>query len=181
MSTTRSWLNEVTGSFEVKELNPDQWQRLRALRLASLNESPEAFGGDPDAEEMWGESEWRAKFEQFTYLAGVMGNRDIAVLSVENLEGDFGATCWVGGCWVHPEFRGKGVMRRLINYLDEHARERGWTIQGLGVFADNIDAIESYEQIGFERMGELQPSTRRPGRFFQRMIRDSAKFTHGAR
>jgi GNAT superfamily N-acetyltransferase len=166
---------------QVEELSTDQWQRLRALRLASLNESPEAFGGDPDAEEMWGESEWRAKFEQFTYVVGVIDDRDVAVLYVENLDGDFGATCWVGGCWVHPEFRGKGVMRRLIDYLDEHGSERGWSVQGLGVFADNDDAIASYEQIGFVRMGELQPSTRRPGRFFQRMIRDSAKFTHGSR
>lgn len=172
---TPSWLNEVSDSFSVAELVPDQWPRLRALRLASLNESPDAFGGDPDAEEMWGESEWRVKFEQFTYLVGVVDDRDIAVLSVENLEGDFGATCWVGGCWVHPEFRGQGVMRKMIGFLDDHSSERGWSVQGLGVFADNFDAIASYEKLGFVPMGEVQPSTRRCGRFYQRMIRDPKK------
>jgi GNAT superfamily N-acetyltransferase len=176
-------IKEVSGLVRVEELSPDQWERLRHLRLASLNESPDAFGGDPDAEEMWGESEWRAKFEQFTYLVGVglLDDRDIAVLSVENLDGDFGATCWVGGCWVHPEYRGNGIMRRLIGYLDEHSKERGWSVQGLGVFADNFDAIASYEQMGFAKMGDLEPSTRRPGRFFQRMIRDSTKFPHKSR
>jgi RimJ/RimL family protein N-acetyltransferase len=102
----------------------------------------------------------------------VIDGIDIAVLSVENLEGDFGATCWIGGCWVNPEYRGRGVMKALISYLDEHAEERGWKVQGLGVFSDNDEAIAAYEKLGFIRRGELQPSTRRPDRLFQRMIRD---------
>ena len=158
-------------TFRVDELDPDHWKRLRHLRLASLNESPDAFGGDPAVEEMWEENEWRAKFEKLTYLVGVADGEDISVLSVENLDGDFGATCWIGGCWVHPKYRGQGIMRKLIGYLDEHADQRGWRVQGLGVFADNDDAIASYERMGFVRMGDLQPSTRRCGRFFQRMIR----------
>ena len=63
-------------------------------------------------------------------------------------------------------------MRSLIAYIDSHAAERGWDVQGLGVFSDNDDAITSYERLGFVRMGELQPSKRRPDRMFQRMIRN---------
>jgi GNAT superfamily N-acetyltransferase len=156
----------------VTEISPSQWRRLRDLRLASLDESPDAFGGDLEKEKLWEEAEWRAQFVKLTYIVGSIDQRDIGILSVENLKGDFGATCWIGGCWVSPEYRGKGVMRSLIEYLDEHAIERGWSIQGLGVFVDNSGAIASYEKMGFVRMGDLQPSTRRPGRFFQRMIRD---------
>ena len=161
-------MEEVT----LAELLPDQWERLRRLRIASLSESPDAFGGNLETEEMLSEEEWRKKFEKLVHLVAVIDGIDIAVLSVENLEGDFGATCWIGGCWVNPEYRGRGAMRALISYLDEHAEERGWKVQGLGVFSDNDAAIAAYEKLGFIRRGELQPSTRRPDRLFQRMIRD---------
>ena len=170
----------MTIGIHIRELEPDDWQVLRSLRIDSLSESPDAFGGNLETEELLSESEWRKKFENFTHLvasiAGTGQNQnerdDVGVLSVELLEGDFGATCWVGSCWVKPEARGKGVMRALISYLDDHADERGWKVQGLGVFADNFDAIATYQRLGFVAMGDLQPSTRRPGRYFQRMIRN---------
>ena len=161
-------MEEVT----LAELRPEGWERLRRLRITSLSESPDAFGGNLETEEMLSEEEWRKKFEKLVHLVGVIDGIDIAVLSVENLDGDFGATCWIGGCWVNPEYRGRGVMKALISYLDEHAEERGWKVQGLGVFSDNDEAIAAYEKLGFIRKGELQPSTRRPDRSFQRMIRD---------
>lgn len=161
-------MEEVT----LAELLPEEWERLRRLRIASLSESPDAFGDNLETEEMLSEEEWRKKFEKLNHLIAVIDGIDIAVLSVENLDGDFGATCWIGGCWVNPEYRGRGVMKALISYLDEHAEERGWKVQGLGVFSDNDEAIAAYEKLGFTRRGELQPSTRRCGRSFQRMIRD---------
>lgn len=163
---------EQLGEIRVHELPEDQWQRLRHLRVASLSESPDAFGDNLETEEMLSEEQWRKKFEKLNHLIAVIDSIDIAVLSVENLDGDFGATCWIGGCWVNPEYRGRGVMKALISYLDEHAEERGWKVQGLGVFSDNDEAIAAYEKLGFIRKGELQPSTRRCGRSFQRMIRD---------
>jgi ribosomal protein S18 acetylase RimI-like enzyme len=92
-------------------------------------------------------------------------------MSVENLKGDFGATCWVGSCWVRPEFRRTGVLQALFDYLDSHAVQRDWLIQGLGVWIDNEIAIKAYEKLGFEKMGERQESTRKPGMYYQRMIR----------
>lgn len=167
--------DEAMMSVRVEELSPDEWQRLRHLRVASLIESPDSFGANLETEEMLTENEWRSKFDGQDHLVAVVDGKDVGVLSVENLVGDFGATCWIGGCWVHPDFRGQGVMRALVGYLDRHASERGWTVQGLGVFADNEEAITSYSRIGFERRGELQPSKRRPNRFYQRMIREVPK------
>jgi ribosomal protein S18 acetylase RimI-like enzyme len=92
-------------------------------------------------------------------------------MSVEELDGDFGATCWIGGCWSDPEFRGIGLLREMFNFLD--AQDRDWKIQGLGVWIDNYSAIAAYEKLGFVKMGEDTPSTRQPGKFYQRMIRKS--------
>jgi GNAT superfamily N-acetyltransferase len=92
------------------------------------------------------------------------------MLSVEVLNGDFGATCWIGGCWSDPRFRGKGLMRAMFAYIDE--QEKDWKIQGLGVFTDNYSAIAAYEKLGFVKMGDDTASTRQPGKFYQRMIRN---------
>jgi len=39
------------------------------------------------------------------------------------------------------------------------------------VWTDNHLAISAYEKLGFVEMGGPQPSTRQPGKFYQRMIR----------
>jgi RimJ/RimL family protein N-acetyltransferase len=39
------------------------------------------------------------------------------------------------------------------------------------VWIDNEIAITAYEKLGFEKMGEKQESTRKPGMYYQRMLR----------
>jgi GNAT superfamily N-acetyltransferase len=93
------------------------------------------------------------------------------MLYIEVLKGDHGATCWIGGCWTDPIYRGNGVMRALFNYIDDCALEKDWKRQGLGVWVDNLLAIKAYESLGFTFAGEKMPG-RREGKFFQHMIRD---------
>jgi RimJ/RimL family protein N-acetyltransferase len=153
------------------ELSPDEWSRLREIRLASLLESPEAFGSSYEREIAFSEKEWRELFNLNSYLVASIDGKDIAIMFLEKLRGDFGATCWVGGCWSNPQYRGIGALRSMFDYVDSVKDQRGWQIQGLGVFIVNESAITAYEKLGFKAMGEVQESTRRPGNFYQRMIR----------
>lgn len=153
------------------ELSPDEWSRLREIRLASLLESPEAFGSSYEREIAFTEREWRELFNLNSYLVASIDGKDIAMIFLERLRGDFGATCWVGGCWSNPQYRGIGALRSMFDYVDSVKDQRGWQIQGLGVFIVNKSAIAAYERLGFKAMGEVQESTRRPGNFYQRMIR----------
>ena len=153
------------------ELSPDEWSRLREIRLASLLESPEAFGSSYELEIAFTEKEWRELFNLNSYLVASIDGKDIAIMFLEKLRGDFGATCWVGGCWSNPQYRGIGALRSMFDYVDSVKDQRGWQIQGLGVFIVNESAITAYEKLGFKAMGEVQESTRRPGNFYQRMIR----------
>ena len=155
-----------------EELNESQWDRLRAIRLASLKDTPDAFGGSYEREVAFTEREWRERFTpNFSYLVASVNGKDIATMFLEKMQGDFGATCWVGGCWSNPEYRGIGAVRAMFDYVDSVAEEKGWQIQGLGVFIVNKSAIAAYEKLGFKAMGDPQESTRRPGNFYQRMIR----------
>jgi len=155
----------------VELLAPDEWQRLRSIRLEALTDSGHAFGGTYEAESAEDESAWRLKFEKNDFLIASVNGKDAAMLYIEILNGDFGATCWIGGCWSNPKFRGKGLMRALFTFIDR--QDKDWKIQGLGVFTDNFSAIAAYEKLGFVKMGDDTASTRQPGKFFQRMIRKS--------
>ena len=159
--------NEVV----VRLISPNEWQRLRSIRLQALTESEHAFGGTLEAESIETETAWRAKFEKNDFLIATVDGVDGAMMYVETLNGDFGATCWVGGCWSDPQFRGKGLMRAMFTFVDQ--QEKDWKIQGLGVWTDNYKAIAAYEKLGFVKMGEDTESTRKPGLFYQRMIRKS--------
>lgn len=160
---------------QVEELSPDQWSRVRELRLASLRDSAHAFGGNIETETAESESEWRAKFEKLTYLVASIDGSDSAIMTVEILsKGDFETTCWIGGCWAAPEFRGVGLLKAMMKYVDQNADEKGWHRQGLGVWEDNHLAIAAYEKLNFVAIGDPQLSTRVANKFYIRMVRDSA-------
>lgn len=155
----------------VELLEPNDWQRLRTIRLQALADSGHAFGGTLEGESAESESDWRAKFIKNDFLIASIDGKDVAMLAVEVLDGDFGATCWIGSCWSNPDFRGKGLFRSLFSYIDQ--QDKDWKVQGLGVWTDNYSAIAAYEKLGFVKMGEDTESTRKPGMFYQRMIRKS--------
>ena len=155
----------------VELIEPNDWQRLRSIRLEALTDSGHAFGGTLEGESAETESAWREKFVKNDYLIASIDGKDVAMLSVEVLDGDFGATCWIGSCWSNPDFRGKGLLRSLFTYIDK--QDKDWKIQGLGVWTDNYTAIAAYEKLGFVKMGEDTESSRKPGMYYQRMIRKS--------
>ncbi len=152
-------------------LTENDWARYRDIRLAALVHDESAFGGDYESESKYSEAQWRQKAQQYVGLLAVVDGTDCGFMTVENLKGDFGATCWIGSCWVDPKFRQRGVLRSLFTFSDSHSAERNWRVQGLGVWVDNSGAIAAYKNIGFERMGEPQESTRKAGMYYQRMIR----------
>jgi len=161
-------------NLRVELLTADQWARARELRLASLRDSAHAFGGNLETESAQSESEWRAKFENLNYVVASVDGIDSAIMTVENLKGDFGATAWVGGCWSSPKYRGVGLLKAMMKLVDENAQEKGWQRQGLGVWEDNYLAIAAYKKLGFVAMGGPQLSTRVANKFYIRMIRDVA-------
>ena len=159
---------------QVELLTAEQWARAKELRLASLRDSAHAFGGNLETESALSESEWRANFEKLNYIVASVDGIYSAIMTVENLKGDFGSTAWVGGCWSSPEYRGVGLLKAMIKFVDEHAQEKGWQRQGLGVWEDNYPAIAAYEKLAFVAMGEPKLSTRVANKFYIRMIRDAA-------
>ena len=145
----------------VSLLRQDEWERLRSIRLRALKENPEAFGADLKEVESRSREDWLKDYNKEDYLVASIDGVDVGMLYIEVLNGDHGATCWIGGCWTDPAFRGNGVMRALFEYIDKHAQEKGWIRQGLGVWVDNLIAINSYKSLGFTFAGEKMPGVER--------------------
>lgn len=53
------------------------------------------------------------------------------------------------------ELRGRGLARRLMQAIEQHAVEAGCVVVGLHVFVGNEAAIRFYERAGFERAGDV--------------------------
>ena len=155
---------------EVALLSQNEWERLKAIRIRALIENPEAFGANLEEVQAQSKEVWLKLFEKEDYLVASINGVDVGMLYIEALKGDHGATCWIGGCWTDPIYRGSGVMRALFNYIDNHAQEKDWVRQGLGVWIDNLLAIKAYKSLGFTFAGEKMPGSRE-GKFFQHMIR----------
>jgi homocysteine S-methyltransferase len=158
---------------QVRILDVEQWDVVRDIRLRALKTNPEAFGGNFEEESGWSEEKWRELFIKSDYLVAFVDGKSAGMLFIEVLDGDHGATCWIGGCWVDPEFRGKKVFSAIFNSLDLFAGKKGWQRQGLGVWTHNATAIAAYEALGFNLAGDPMPSTMQPGKFYMHMARDA--------
>ncbi|GAA2477974.1 GNAT family N-acetyltransferase [Terrabacter carboxydivorans] len=135
---------------EITRIGPADWECFRQVRLASLAESPAAFGSrhadwvDAPAQR------WKDRLTQvpLTLLAHV-GTTVVGVASGQPAEDD-----WVEliSMWVTPQARGTGVARRLMDEVVDWAADQGRRTF-LMVRSDNLRARAAYVRAGFVDTG----------------------------
>ena len=138
----------------VERMTPEGWERVRAVRLRALLDTPDAFGRRHAEEvdrapEIW--QERLASQTVMTYLAVVDG-LDLGIIAVADYEGKEGAA-GIFSLWAAPEVRGSGAASRLIETAIEWARTGGFTRVLLDVADENPRAIAFYARHGFEPTG----------------------------
>lgn len=135
---------------DVTRIGPADWERFRAVRLASLSDAPAAFGSrhadwvDAPAEQ------WQARLTQVPLT--LLAHEDTTVLGV--VSGQPVEEAWVEliSMWVDPAARGTGVAGRLIAAVVDWAAAQGRRTY-LMVRSDNHRARRSYERAGFVDAG----------------------------
>jgi len=73
-----------------------------------------------------------------------------AVLEPGHPNPDGSPHAWISNVTVDPDFRGRGIARRMLTAGIEHLRSRGATSITLGVDADNPAPFRLYQSVGFE-------------------------------
>jgi len=129
---------------------------LRALRLEALQNKPEAFASDPEAESKDSVEDWEKRLaasdgtifiaDAGSELAGMAG-----VGQYRHTKTRHNAIIW--GVYVKPAWRGRKLARQLVEACVEWAREQGLRSVRLGVITTNPAAINSYIQAGFRVYG----------------------------
>jgi ribosomal protein S18 acetylase RimI-like enzyme len=65
--------------------------------------------------------------------------------------------------WVEPEFRGRGIASRMMELLEEKAREKGYRRTILQTREAMADAVGLYTRLGYRRIGNYPPYDRLGG------------------
>lgn len=147
-------------SARVRFASPDEWERVRDLRLRALADAPDAFSSTLQGERDAIESGWRAMVTGREGATNAMAIAEVAGewvgMAVGMREGD-APDAHLFAMWVEPASRRHGVGKELVQSVLGWARSSGATAVVLGVTDTNDGAVAFYEHLGFRDTGERHP------------------------
>jgi ribosomal protein S18 acetylase RimI-like enzyme len=136
----------------IERLSPDDWKRLRDLRLEALRDSPDAFGSTLYEAESRTEADWRAQLDSIATFVAVLKGHDIGMARGAPHDSD-PLSAFLLSMWVAPHFRRQRTGRQLVQCVIGWARSAGFSALVLDVADDNLPAIALYSRMGFEPTG----------------------------
>jgi RimJ/RimL family protein N-acetyltransferase len=159
-------------SIEIVTATVNDFDRLRALRLAALKDTPDAFGAKYEDEAEKSILDWQNRLKNTNWCFVVADGVDVGLLAVDRAEKDRNSDCWLSSWWIHQDHRGSGIPKLMLNWLEQLCIEKKWEKIGLGVWPDNLRAIAAYKKLGFTERQKLLPSRSIPGLMYLPMYRD---------
>ena len=117
----------------------------RAIRLAALKDSPEAFGSTYEAEAGLSQAAFADRLATTTVLGAYDGVRIAGMVGFKQQTiAKLAHKGFVWGFYVSPEVRGRGVGAALVDGIEQLT---------LSVVQGNAAALALYERCGFETYG----------------------------
>ena len=134
----------------------------RTLRLCALRDAPDSFGETLAHAEAQPASYWEELTRQVTGSGGqIMAlaceGDEIAGMVYGLLDRERADMGRVGGMWVDPSWRGRGIGQALLRAVLDWARGRGFVWIGLWAPEHGPAAIALYTRAGFRHTGERRP------------------------
>lgn len=148
----------------IRSVRPDEWEKVRDLRLEALKDSPTAYLERYEDAVGLSADEWRARAERSAQ--GANNTKWVAetedghwVGSMTGYVGDDGEA-WVVAVYVAPAVRGRaaGVTDRLLDAVIDWGRSQAQARRlVLEVREDNEAARRFYVRRGFAETGNIRP------------------------
>ena len=147
---------------KIRTLEPYEVSFHRELRIRVLNDSPDSFGETASEAEARPLSYWEDLTRSVTEP-----NRHVMFVAFEGhaivgttyglLDHERNDAGRIGGMWVAPAQRRRGVGRCLLAAVLVWARERGLKRVGLWAPASEPAAVALYSRAGFKGTGRQRP------------------------
>jgi GNAT superfamily N-acetyltransferase len=141
----------------VRALDEDDWAEYRAIRLAALKESPEAFVATHAEESALDEEAWRERMRRSRRLVAERDGTVVGVASVGRAGDEAENAGELFGLWVSPTERGTGVAWQLVQAGADQARAAGRSHLAYWVGTDNGRAVAFASSFGFRPSGTRRP------------------------
>lgn len=156
---------------KITKLPITSWLDYKNLYMESIANSPQAF--------LWSKEEIGSKED--SVWQDRIKNMFFAITDDEKLVGMAGFYCEekkklahianIVRVYVNPEYRGKGIGKQLLLTVIEDVKSMPEIrkIQ-LGVIATQILALNLYESVGFEKVGELKMAVKIDDHFYDQYL-----------
>lgn len=148
---------------ELARVPESEWQTLRTARLMALRSSPDAFCGNYARERLAHRRTWRRRARTGSWTVARVGGQVVGLAGmlpepdpVGGPDAPFGTRC-IESVWVHPDFRGLGVVKQMLAWIEENALRQGVGVLVLWVLESNTVASEVYRRLGYRPTGIAQP------------------------
>jgi ribosomal protein S18 acetylase RimI-like enzyme len=154
----------------VRRFAAHEWTTYRDLRLRALADTPDAFGSTFAHEAARVDDDWRDRLTK-----GARASHELPLIALSDdvpaglawarLDDQQPDLAQLYQVWVAPDFRGRGVGRRLVEAVVAWAQTTGIRVLRLGVTRGDSAAVRLYRRAGFLDVGDARPL--RPGSHLQ--------------
>lgn len=154
----------------VRRATADEWELVRDIRLAALQDAPYAFGSTYARERDFDEETWRGRLDNKEYPTFLAFDGEIPV-GIDGVYTEHGDRILVA-MWVAPHARRTGIGAALTNAVCDWVRAQGDRRVYLSVAEGNDPARRLYERLGFQMTGRSEPLHSDPTKVVFEMARD---------
>ena len=152
----------------IVKARPDDWEKVRALRIRAVKEHPKAFGQTLVEASETTETQWRERFDRDGYILAKRGDEFVGMACYVQEKGEkLRHVAFVYSMYVAPEVRRQGVGRALLDGLISDIKVKHSEIVKLqiNVSVAQPEAHALYKSVGFEDVGILEKELKVDGEF----------------
>jgi len=149
----------------VRPIEAGEWRELRAIRLASLLDTPSAFARSHEEESAYADQYWIDAARDRSN--GPLSSTFVAVDDADDFVGMVAGylpepnasplRAELVSMWVAPAGRRQGLAQQLVQTVCDWAARRGCVEVELWVTHGNDPASELYRRCGFAETGDVEP------------------------